>query len=812
MLTNNLKLAFRQISKNRLYAAINILGLAIGITAALLIYRILHFELSFNRHFENHDRIVRGVFVVTGTENGVIRGRGLPIPGMIALANEVPQFAYTSRIHEDWPTITVPNPLGGAPLKKTEPQESQISFFVEPSFLKIFDFKWLAGNPESALNNAGDIVLTRKQAEYCFEKVENALGKVLVMNNTVPCTVRGVIEDLPPNCDFPIFSLASYATLLANKDLYFFSDNDWGGVSSNDQFFALLNDPAQFAIANSLTNKIGDKELNQGNSSDNKAYFELQPIRELHYDEEAGNAGSHTISKSRLWVLASIGFLVLLMACFNFINLATALASLRAREVGVRKAVGGDRSTLIAQFMTETSLIVGLAIAVSIGLAAFCKPLLKHISEVPDSQPFFTDPNIWMFIGGVGILVAILSGVYPSLVLSGYNPIKALRNNISQSSGGGAWLRKGLVVAQFSIAQALIIGAIVIVSQLNYVRNMDMGFDKNLVLTTSFNNDSATLVKLEGLEQRIRQIPTVEHVSFSADQPSSNSTWSTNFSVDRGSKDAPFNTSLKMCDANFLATFGLKMKAGNWFQPSDTAQAYVVNETLCRKLGIVPVESAIGKELRLGGGRWRPIVGVVKDFHSHSAHSDHEPLVMAPKKIFYSDIGIKIRPENISRTVEAVRKVYDETFPEQVFKSEFYDESIANFYQLEARFSDFSKGVAALAILIGCLGLFGLATHAASRRTKEIGVRKSLGASVFNITALLTIDFLKLVLVAILIAVPVSYYLMQKWLSDFVFRIQLEWWMFAVSCLGAIAVAFLTVSYQSIRAALANPVDSLRSE
>jgi ABC-type antimicrobial peptide transport system permease subunit len=224
------------------------------------------------------------------------------------------------------------------------------------------------------------------------------------------------------------------------------------------------------------------------------------------------------------------------------------------------------------------------------------------------------------------------------------------------------------------------------------------------------------------------------------------------------------------------------------------------------------VESAIGKELRLGGGRWRPIVGVVKDFHSHSAHSDHEPLVMAPKKIFYSDIGIKIRPENISRTVEAVRKVYDETFPEQVFKSEFYDESIANFYQLEARFSDFSKGVAALAILIGCLGLFGLATHAASRRTKEIGVRKSLGASVFNITALLTIDFLKLVLVAILIAVPVSYYLMQKWLSDFVFRIQLEWWMFAVSCLGAIAVAFLTVSYQSIRAALANPVDSLRSE
>ena len=269
---------------------------------------------------------------------------------------------------------------------------------------------------------------------------------------------------------------------------------------------------------------------------------------------------------------------------------------------------------------------------------------------------------------------------------------------------------------------------------------------------------------------------------------------------------------MKYCDAAFQKTFGLQMLAGRWVEQSDTVKEYVINETMCRKLGITPAESAIGKELRLGSGRWKPVVGVVKDFLSHSAHREHEALLLTTTKEYYSSIGMKIRPENIPATTEAVRKAYDEAFPEQVFKSEFFDESIANFYREEARFSDFCKGIAGLAILIGCLGLFGLATHAAARRTKEIGVRKVLGASVASITGLLTLDFLKLVVLAIVIASPLSYYLMQKWLSDFVFRIDIQWWMFAVACSGAVAVAFFTVSFQSIRAALANPVNSLRSE
>lgn len=813
MLRNNLQLAFRQLSKNRTYALLNILGLAVGVAASLLVYRILHYELSFNQNFDKSERIVRVLTKTSGGEKGVQLQRGLPIPAMAAMEQSMTHFEQTSRLHEDWPTVSVPNPGGGLAKKMDPNQETgEISFFVEPGFLKIFNFEWLAGDPSTALKEAGDIILTRRVAEFCFNNYADALGKTVLLDNSVPCIVRGVIKNLPDNCDFPIFTLTSYATLRAYPAIYEFQEDEWGSISSNDQFFALLHDKNQFDAANNALASVGKEEFNKGNARNVTQRLDLQSLNDMHFDDEVGSAGTHTISRTRLWVLASIGFLILLMACFNFINLATALASLRAREVGVRKAIGGARAALIGQFMTETSLIVLFSLTAGIAMAALCKPLLKRISEVPDTQPFLADPMVWLFLGAIGVIVTLLSGLYPSLILSGYSPIKALRNNQATERGSGVSLRKGLVVAQFTIAQALIIGAIVTVSQLNFVQTMDMGFKKELVLTTNYNADSAALSKIEGLKQRLKQISSVQDVSFASDQPASGSTWSGNFNYDHGADDAPFSTTMKFADADFQKTFGLNMLAGRWMEPSDTAKEYVINETMCRKLGIKPAESAVGKEMRLGGGRWRTIVGVVKDFHTHSAHQEHQPLAMTTRKGHYSSINIKIRPENIPGTVESVRKAYDEAFPEQVFVSRFFDESIADFYSEETRFSDFCKAIAGLAILIGCLGLFGLATHAATRRTKEIGVRKVLGASVSSITGLLTYDFLKLVTLAILIATPVAYYLMQKWLSDFVFRIDMQWWMFALACIGAVAVAFVTVSFQSIKAALANPVKSLRSE
>lgn len=811
MFSTYLKLALRNLSKNRVYAAINILGLAVGIAAVLLIFRIVSYELSFNKQFKNYDRIVRVVTTEHTQDGGSEASVCIPIPAMEAMRNTVPQFEQVCKIREVWPNFIVPNPAGGPPLKKFSPDSHnpEVSFFAEPSFFQIFDLQWLAGDPATALNDVGSVVLPQKVAEKCFGTWEEAMGQTLLLDNLVPVTVHGVVADFPTNCDFPINALISYATLKPNKHLYFY-DDEWGACSSNNQVYALLSDPSQWASASAALSKVGEKEYMQRGYRGKE--HTLQAFSDLHYNENYYNSGGHITPKSRLWVLSSIGLLILIMACFNFINLATAQASLRAKEVGVRKTLGGDWGRLVGQFMGETALIVGFSVLLGVIVASLTAPLLKHISEVPDALPFFSSPLVWAFLGVTTLAVTLLAGLYPASVLAGFNPIQALKNNVQQGTSGGAFLRKSLVVLQFFIAQALIIGAVVIIQQLEYVRSRDLGFDKNLVYTFPMNTDSATVARQNALKQRLLQIPSVESVSLCSDQPSSGNTWSSNFRFGTHSDDEPFNTSLKFCDADWQKTYGFRLRAGRWLEPSDTLREAVVNETMLRKLGIANPDEAVGQNLRLGSRRVMKVVGVVEDFHTHSLREEHEPTLLSTRKQFYSNVSIKLRPDNIATTTAAVQKIFDEILPEQVFNGQFLDESIANFYTNENRFSATCKGFGLLAIFISCLGLLGLAIHAAQRRTKEIGIRKVLGASVAGITGLLAKDFLKLVVASFVIAVPVAYWFMQKWLADFAYRIEIQWWMLLMAGIVAMTVAFLTVSFQSVKAALANPVESLRSE
>jgi putative ABC transport system permease protein len=812
MFKNNLTLAFRHLLKNKMYTAINIFGLAVSIAACLLIWRILRYELSFNQNFPKHERIVRVLREIKGLPQGDFQFRGFPLPAMTEIKTQMRDFEATSQVREDFPTIIVPNPKGGAPLQKMRGEEGEIAFFVEPDFFKIFDFNWLTGDPKTALNETGSIVLSRKVAEKCFQTAEKALGQTVSLNNQIPVIVRGVIENLPENCDFPIFALTSYATLRANADYYFFRETDWDNSRSSDNFYALLRKKEAILDVAAPLAEVARVQFDRA-SADRKLKMKLvmQPLDAFHFDEKVGNSVVPAISKSRLWILGSIGFLILTMACFNFINLATALASSRAKEVGVRKAIGGAKSALIAQFMTETSLIVAFSVALGAFLAKLLVPLLSKISDVPATQPFFNDSKIWLFLGIISAIVAIISGLWPSFVLAGMTPIRALKNIGTGERSGTFSLRKGLVVAQFAIAQALIIGAIVTISQLDFIQKMDLGFSKNLVLTAGFGSDSTSLLKIDALKRRFLEVSTIESVSFSADQPASNNTWQGNFAFGIGSEDQDFNAALKHCDVDYQKTYGLQMVAGKWFEASDTAQKYVINETMCHKIGVEPT-AAIGQSIRLGGGIWLPVCGVVKDFHSHSAHEAHEAILMLPTRLFYSQMGIKMKTGNLAATTESARKAFESTFPDQIFESRFLDESVADFYKSAERFSIFCKIIAAIAILIGCLGLFGLASHTAEKRRKEIGVRKVLGASVGSLTALLARDFLILVLVAVIVAAPISIYFMQKWLSDFAFRIQISWWMIAITAFGAVSIAFLTVSFQAIKAALADPVKSLRSE
>ena len=801
----------RSLRKNKIYTIINILGLTVGIAAVLLIFRLVNYELSFNKNFKNYDQIVRVVSKIKTPEQGEQKGVCIPGPAMEQIINSVSQFEAIGRIHEVWSSITVPNPNGGPPLKKFSTEDPTTAFFADPGLLKVFNYQWLAGNPNTALNEPSSIILTKSWAEKCFGTWKEAMDKTVLIDNIVPVQVTGIIEDLPTNCDFNFPYLISYETIKKNADLFFYR-SDWGNCSSNDQIYALLQSNDQWTSATEALAKVGAEEYTDRATGERRKTHIMQPLSELHYDTDLGHSGSHQTSKNRLKILGFIGILILIIACFNFINLATAQASIRAKEVGVRKTLGGRPIQLIGQFMSETGVIVCIAVLLGANLAVLGAPLLKYVSDVPDSLPFLSNPSVLAFLAITTIIVTLLAGLYPAFILSSYQPVEALKSKIANKSFGGLSLNKALVVLQFIIAQALIIGAIITINQLDYIQSQDLGFNEDLVYTFPIGTDSTTQSKQIGLKQSLLQIPTVETVSFNSDQPLSGNTWQTNFRYGSRPEDERYSISLKFCDADYQQTYGLRLLAGKWLSPSDTMRQAVVNQTLLKKLGIQSPEKVIGQNIWLGQRRYLSIVGVVEDFHTHSLHVAHEPLLMTTRKVFYWQAGVKIRRDDLSGSIAAIKKVFDDVLPEQVFVGSFLDEDIAEFYESDNRLSAACKGFGLLAILISCLGLFGLATHAAAQRVKEIGVRKVLGASVTDIIALLSKDFLLLVFIALLIASPIAWYFMDKWLNNFVFRIDIQWWVFVVAGVTAIIIAFLTVSYQSVRAALVNPVKSLRSE
>jgi putative ABC transport system permease protein len=809
MFSNHLKIALRALKKNRVYTLINILGLTVGIASALLLFRIVNYELSFNKNFEKYERIVR----VVGKEinpQGESDFACVPLPAMEEMENTVSQFESFTRIKEEWASITVPNPSGGAPLKKFSTEERETPLFVEQEFLDIFDFKILRGDRSSILSQPNSIVFTKKMAEKCFDNWESAIGETVLINNLVPVTVTGILKNLPANCDFSFPYLISYETVENNSDLFRYGGS-WGSCSSNNQVYALLHSKDQLDDANDLIRNVGKEEYADDTGMSERFHL-LQPISDLHYNENYWHSGTHQTNKSRLQILSFIGILILIIACFNFINLATAQANLRAKEVGVRKTLGSLPKQLIAQFMSETGVIVLISVILGANLASLSSPLLKLVSDVPDQEPFLSNPMVLLFLGIIAVVITLLAGLYPALVLSRFKPVEALKSKASGNTLGGINVRKALVVFQFVIAQALIIGAIIIINQLDYIQSRDLGFKKDLVYTFNFGSDSLTVARQRVLKNTLLEIPNVEKVSFSSDQPFSGNTMRSNFRYGTHAQDEPFGISHKYCDVDYLETYNIRLLAGRWLSPSDTVRQVVINVTTLEKLGITDPQEAIGQPLRIGGRPSVPIVGVAENFHTHNFRVEHEPLLMSTRKEYYWEAGLKVRPNDIPQTTVAIKQAFDRVLPEQVFNGRFLDERIARFYEDDRRLSDTCKGFGFLAILISCLGLFGLATHAAAQRIKEIGIRKVLGASLPGLIGLLSKDFLQLVLVALIVASPIAYYFMDTWLQNFVFRIDIQWQVFVIAGVLAILIAFVTVSFQSIKAALANPIEALKSE
>ena len=813
MFYNNLKIAFRTLIKNKTYTTINMVGLMVGIAAVLLIYRMVSYELSFNKNFVHHDRIVR----VVATDPGDVSEQNLsvciPVAAMRAIRTDIPQFEKVARIRETWTTLTVPGENEAIPKRKFSTGREEISFFVDPEFDDIFKLTWLTGNNVQALGEPSNIMLSKSWAEKLFDNWENATGKMVKIDNFIPLTVQGVYEDLPDNTDFPLNFLISYPTLeiQQHRDYLGLSpDDSWGSCSSNNQVYALLNKEDQIDAANASLVNIGKDQYEPAANGKRKTHV-IQSFSMLHYDDELQNSGRSRTPHRSINILMFIGGLILLIASFNFINLATSQATQRAKEVGVRKTLGGRPGQLIAQFMSETAIIVGLAIILGMVLAEFALPLLQYVSDVPKDKPFLTEPTIWLVLLCIFVSVTLLAGLYPAFVLSSYRPVEALSRNIKTRSLGGLNLQRSLVVAQFAVSSILIISALITIKQLDFIQNQDLGFDEDLVYTFGINTDSLSLSRHTALKNKLKAIPDISEVSLNSDQPISGNTWSGNFRIEGRSEDETFETTYKFVDQDYQNTFGLDLLAGKWLAPSDTFRHVVVNETFVNKVKLGTPEEAINKKVRIWG-TYYPIIGVVKDFHTHSLHTAHQPLSMVSRKDFYWLAGVKMTNKNVQKSLASIQKVFDEVYPEQVLNGGFMDERIQRFYEDEQRISALCKGFGILAIFISCLGLLGLAMHSAARRTKEIGVRKVLGASVGNIITLLSKDFILLVIIALFIAIPVAWYGMSQWLEDFAYHVDLHWSIFLLAGITAVIVAFMTVGIQGFRAAVADPIRSLRDE
>lgn len=807
MIKNYLKIAFRNLVRHKAFSVINIAGLAIGIASCLLLFTVVRYELSYDTFQPNYKQIYH---VVTQDKfsDGITYNPGIPVPALNALRLEFPQITTGAMFASFGSQVTVIGTYSDSDQTDKKFIEPTGFLFCDPLFFHVFHYDWLVGSP-SVLDDPNITVLTQKSGDKYFGDWKKAPGQYLKLDNKVLVKVGGIIKDPPLNSDFPLSIITSYKTVQANAETYSYADT-WNSTSSNFQVFMLL--PKNISADNinkqllSFNKKYNPKRQSTASIRTNF----LQPLSDIHFDKRFPNFGDHITSKTTLWTLSLIGLFIIIMACINFINLSTAQAVGRSKEIGIRKVLGSFRRQLFGQVIGETAFIVIASVVLALGMALLILPLIRNVALIHGSLNLFNWPTIsFLFI--LIIVIILLAGTYPAFILSGFRPVLALKNKITSASIGGISLRRSLVVLQFAISQVLIIGTIVAITQMSFIKNADLGFNQDAILLFNANTDSAFHAREESFKEKVLQLPGVQSVSFNSDVPSSDNGWFTNFAYNHR-PDEKFQLGLKFADEDYFKTFGIQFIAGKSFDKSDTTKEVVINETLVKQLGIKDPEKAIGKEIRLGGSPWKTIVGVVKDFKTNSLREAIKPILISEAKKYYGVTAIKLHSVNISKTKGSIEKLWNQYFPEYAFTTSFMDENIAQFYQQEDQLALLYKIFAGIAIFISCLGLYGLVSFMAVQKTKEIGVRKVLGASVKNIIYLFSKEFTILILIGSLIAIPVAWFMMNHWLQNFVFRIRMNAGIFIIAIALSIIIAWIAVGYKSIKAAIANPVNSLRSE
>ncbi len=786
MIKNYFKIALRNMIKNGVFSFINIFGLAVGFTCCFLIGIYIRHEFSYDKYHVNGARIYRLASQIHGSsyQNGIAKVGELWGP---EAKQSIPEIADYARFKT----------YGQALIKQGSEQIYQEGgFFADRSVFKIFSWKLINGDPATALTEPNSLVLTQSLADKLFKGI-NPVGKTVTIDNNDVYKVTGVMQDPPPASHFDF----SFFISITGQN-----DNTTDGWTRNQFYTYLLLKPGTSPAL--IEKKMKNVLAANLDTAQARLYTPfLQPLTDIHLHSNLFREISPNSDMTTVYIFGVIAIIILSIACMNFINLTTAKAANRAKEVGIRKTNGAARSNLIKQFILE-SLLVGIIAGVAAFIITFV--LINPFSALMGRELNFAiagNGMLYILLFGLIIFTCIISSIYPAFILSSFKPVKVLKGNFTFKSN--AVLRSTLVVFQFSLSIALIIAVLVIGTQMKYMRQKDLGFNKDQVLTIPLKNKEKGLV-LDRIMDRIKTIPGVLSVSASSNQPGG-SDWGMPYQPI--GVNTPPSMRCLVVDEDFFKTYNIKIAAGRGFSKelSTDSSAYLINETAARELGWKdPLKEQIA--MPAIGRKPGAVIGVVKDFNYHSLHEAIQPLFIFMKKDWFSQVNIKIDEMRTASVLSSLKLVWSEAEPEFPFTYTFLDEQFKAFYESEQKTSELLSWFTIIAITISCLGLYALSTLMARQKIKEIGIRKVLGASISGIVGMLAKKFIKPVIIALAIASPVAWYFMNKWLSDFAYRADISWKIFAVTTFLAIIIALLTVSMQAIKAAVANPVKSLRSE
>ncbi len=805
MLRQFLRTALRAFLKNKLFTLINMGGLVIGICAALVIFLIVRYDFGFDRFEPGVDRLYRVVTMTTMSGEKFPNG-GVPGALPAALRTDLPLAEDVTAFYAAW-GVNVRLPGKSGKHFKAQPNVA----FADSSYFDVFGYRWLAGDPRKQMKAPGQVVLTESRMKLYFSGLNpsQVLGRTITYFDTVMATVTGVVADLDRSSDIVFEEFISYPTLTGPlKDLWF---GDWQTVSSAQFCFIRLAPGVTKSKAEGQLASIRTKYAKDDPKSGNQYVHLLQPMNDVHFNTSYYNLGNGAANKAVLHGLLAAGSFLLLLACINYINLSTAQSSWRAKEIGIRKTLGSSRRQLMMQLLGET---LGITLIAAIAGLVLTPAVLKIFSDfTPKGLGFhpFSEPGILGFLLAQALVVSLLAGFYPALILTGIKPVLVLKNQVFEGSAISrrAWLRRGLTVFQFVIAQVFVLGTLLVSKQISYVTHKDLGYRKTAIIfvNTPWDYSRKNDLRPRTFLNAITTIPGIKRASIGREAPASDGASSSIMSYTEGRGEIKTNVLLKAGDSNYLHVYGLRLLAGRNLQWSDTTKEYIINQTYARILGYSDPREVIGHHVD-----GCSIVGVVGDFYQGSLHTAIKPLAISNSVKYAHTVHLALTPTDWKRTIAQVEDSYKTIYPEETFSYTFFDESIARFYKTEQDTAFLLAWATGLSILISCLGLLGLVLFTNRVRRKEIGVRKVLGASVGNIVALLSGDFLGLVGLAFLIAVPLSWWGMHVWLADFADRTTMDWWVFAAGGGVILLAAFVTLSFQTIRAARTNPVNSLRAE